>query len=488
MSKTQWKSNTTFLLAMIGAAVGLGNIWRFPYVFFNNGLGSFLIPYAIAILLLGLPAVLLEYAVGVKFKTSILSIYSRVNKKYQIIGWAIVFISFLLATYETGIMSWDLNYLVLSFTKSWGSNPDFFFNNVLLQTNNSLSGFFTVVPCLLIAIACIWFFLWYISHKDLNKGIGLFTSIFVPILFILCIGLAIYNMTLPGAYIGYREFFKPNWSLLLTYNLWVVAFGQILFTLSLGGGAIIAYSSHLPDGTNLTKNAITVILSNCAFELINAVGIFSLLGYLSYNTGLAFNEIITEGSGLAFVAFPQTFNLLGSVGFILGPLFFFSIMIAGLTTAVSDLEPIFDSVSDKFNISRKKSVTIMCIIGFLISILYSTQMSDLMIKLFDGAISNFALLFIIILECVIFGYIYNIDNLIEVLNQKTLIKVGNWWKYIIKYILPVFLTVLWILGIIDLLSSVDLFSAVVYIIILSSIIIIPFILTRIQNNKESISS
>ena len=118
MSKTQWKNNTTFLLAMIGAAVGLGNIWRFPYVFFNNGLGSFLIPYLIAILLLGLPAVLLEYAVGVKFKTSILSIYSRVNKKYQIIGWAIVFISFLLATYETGIMSWDLNYLILSFTKS----------------------------------------------------------------------------------------------------------------------------------------------------------------------------------------------------------------------------------------------------------------------------------------------------------------------------------------------------------------------------------
>lgn len=485
MSETQWKSNTTFLLAMIGAAVGLGNIWRFPYVFFNNGLGSFLIPYLIAILLLGLPAVLLEYAIGVKFKTSILTIYTKVNKKYQIIGWAIVFISFLLATYETGIMSWDLNYLILSFTKSWGANPDFFFNHVLLQTNTSLSGLFNIVPWLLIAIACIWIFLWYISHKDLNKGIGLFTTIFVPILFILCIGIAIYNMTLPGAYIGYMQFFNPNWSLLLSYNIWVAAFGQILFTLSLGGGAIIAYSSHLPDGTNLTKNAITVIFSNCAFELINAVGIFSLLGYLSYSTGFAFNEIITEGSGLAFVAFPQTFNLLGSIGFILGPLFFFSIMIAGLTTAVSDLEPIFETVSDQFNFSRKKSVTIICIIGFIISILYATQMSDLMIKLIDGAISNFALLFIIILECVIFGYIYNIDNLIEVLNQKTLIKVRVWWKYIIKYILPIFLTILWILGIIELLRSINLFSAIVYIIILSSILIIPFILSHYSKNNNS---
>ena len=478
--RTTWNSNLMFLLAMIGAAVGLGNIWRFPYVFFSNGQGAFLIPYLIAILILGLPFMLLEYSIGNKFKDSLSNTLERINGKFQIIAWAIALISFLIVSYYICIVGWDLNYLIFSFTKAWGSNPDAFFNNAVLHSTHSINGLFEIVPAILIAVLILWFILWYISHKDLNSGIGKFSSIFVPLLFVLGIGIAIYNMTLPGAWIGYMRFFQPDWSLLLNINMWLAAFGQVLFTLSLGSGVVLSYSSHLPDGTNFTKNAVTVILANCGFEIINAVGVFSVLGYMSYSTGVPFDSIITEGSGLAFVAFPQAFNIMGWPGYILGALFFFCILIAGITTVIANIEPLSDSISTKFNLTRRKTVTILVIVGAIISVFFTTALGDLLIKAVDGCLNNFALVFLVILECIIFAYIVGADELMDRLNRVTLFKVGSWWKVLVKYVIPIFLAFIWIVGVYELLLSLDFISMIVYCIVIIGLIVVPLILYNLS--------
>ena len=139
-NKNQWDSRLSFLLAMIGAAVGLGNIWRYPYVAYTNGGGSFIIPYLCAILILGLPFLILEYGVGFKFKTSLADTLKTINNKFEILGWFVALTAFLILAYYVCIVGWDLIYILLSLFKGWGLNPSNFYTISLLQSTNDLSG------------------------------------------------------------------------------------------------------------------------------------------------------------------------------------------------------------------------------------------------------------------------------------------------------------------------------------------------------------
>ena len=150
--KSEWNSNLAFMMAMIGSAVGLGNIWRFPNVLYSNGGGSFMIPYIVSLFLLGISFVLVEYAVGFKFKKSLARILFTISKKLEPVAWFILLVVFLITTYYVCVVGWDLIYIVLSFTKAWGSNPDLFFTNNVLQATDSISGLFTIVPAVLASV------------------------------------------------------------------------------------------------------------------------------------------------------------------------------------------------------------------------------------------------------------------------------------------------------------------------------------------------
>ncbi|MDL2246457.1 sodium-dependent transporter, partial [Methanobrevibacter sp. OttesenSCG-928-K11] len=414
-SNPEWDSSFAFLMAMIGSAVGLGNIWRFPYTLYSNGGGSFLIPYIIAIVVLGLPMLLLEYSVGYKFKTSLSNILHKIKPKFEYIGWFITLTIFLITSYYISIVGWDLIYFFLSFFKGWGADPNLFFVNSLLQQNNSLNGLFSVSPILIISTFAIWIVTWFICSKNINNGISKISKCLVPALFGMIVIIVFYSITLPGANIGYVAMFTPDWHVLSNLDIWIVAFGQILFSLSIGMGIIITYSSYLPKGSNLFNNAVTVIGANCGFEIFNAIGIFSILGFMSHVSGVGVNNLITEGTGLAFIAFPQVFNVMGDVAYILGPMFFLCILFAGITSLIALIEAIRYSISEKFNLSRKKATTIVCSIGFLISIIFTTGMGSYILGVFDGFLNNFALLLGVLFECIIFAWFYSVDDLIKCL-------------------------------------------------------------------------
>ena len=209
---------------------------------------------------------------------------------------------------------------------------------------------------------------------------------------------------------------------------------------------------------------------------------------MSYTTGLSFDQLITSGSGLAFVVFPQVFNILGDVGYILGPIFFFSILIAGITTAISYIEPLVDSFEHAFNMSRKKAVTIISFIGFAVSIIFTTAAGNLLITLFDDFLNNFALMIGIILQCIIFAHIYGTVDLKEVLNRYTWFNVGTWWDAIIKYILPILIAILWIIGVYDLIMEGNMETLLVYVIIAIVLIIVPFLLNFLDNKINKIDA
>lgn len=480
----QWNSNITFILAMIGSAVGLGNIWRFPNVLYSHGGGSFMIPYLVSLFLLGISFVLVEYAVGFRFKTSLSKILFKVHNKLEPVAWFVLTVVFLITTYYVCVVGWDLIYVILSFTKAWGSNPDTFFTNTVLQSNDSISGIFTIVPSVLVAIIAIWFTTWQIIKRDLNAGIGRVSEILLPLLCIIVVVIVIYSLTLPGASIGYSQLLTPDWSALTDLNVWLAAFGQIVFSLSLGMAIALTYASYLPEGSKLVDNALIVAFSNSGFEVFNSIGIFSILGFMTLTSGIPFNELVTEGTGLAFVVFPQVFNIMGSTSNIIAPMFFLCILFAGITSIIALLEGVCYSISDKFNFSRKKTATIVCIFGTLISSIFATGAGSMILGVFDAFLNNTALLFAVLLECIIFGWIYNFDKLIETLNKHSRIKVGKIWKAVIKYILPVCIFGLWIQGVLSTLSGEDPINMAIIYALAIAIVMVPIIFTKLPAKNE----
>lgn len=475
----QWDSRWSFIFAMIGCAIGLGNIWRFSYVVYSNGGGSFFIPYFVAIALMGIPFLILEYGVGFSFKRSFTEIFKSINPKFEFIAWILIFLIAIVLIYYMVIISWDMFYLMNSFSFSWGSDTAaYFVHNVGGSENLSKIGnFFIPIG---IGVIITWFILWFISHKSINKGIGVASKILIPSVFVIMIIIVIYALTLPGAMIGINALLNPNWMALTDINIWLVAFSQIIFSLGMGEAMAMTYASYLKDDAKLTDNVLIVIASNSSFEIFTAFGVFSILGFMSVTSGTPMVELVSEGTGLIFVVFPKIFDMMGIVGHILAPLFFLAVLFAGISSAFAFFEPIVGSISAKFNITRKRLVTILCIIGCACSLLLTCGISSYLVGIIDAFVNEFGILLLVAVQCIIFGWYYGAEKLIPIINRQSSIKIGKLWKNIIKYILPVFIFIIWIIGIITLFMNAKRFEVIVDIGIILLVLILSAIFYKIK--------
>ena len=316
---------TFFYFCNDWAAVGLGNIWRFSYVLYSNGGGSFFIPYLVAIFLMGIPFLILEYGVGFSFKDSFSNILKKINPKFEFIAWMLVLFVFTVVIYYMVILSWDVVYLASSFSFGWGSETGaFFVNSVAGNSNLSNTGHFFIPT--LICVVLLWIVLWFISHRDVDKGIGKISKILIPSLFIIMGFIIIYSLSLPGAGIGINALLSPDWFKLFDVNIWIVAFAQIIFSLSMGQAIAVTYASYLPENSRLTDNVLVVVASNSLFEIFVAFGVFSILGFMSMNSNISLDMLISEGTGLIFIVFPMIFNEMGIISRIIAPLLFLAIL------------------------------------------------------------------------------------------------------------------------------------------------------------------
>lgn len=453
-NENQWGSNLSFILAMIGSAVGLGNIWRYPYVLYANGGGAFYIPYIVAILVMGIPFLILEYGVGYNFRSSFPKAIRKINSKCEYLGWLLPVAVFMIMIYYSAILGWDGIYIILSFFKGWGADPNTFFTATLLQSSESYTGLLNFIPLIAVAMLVGWVIIWFISHKDLEKGLGKVSKVLVPLLFIIMIVIVGFSLTLPGASIGLAELFNPDWSLLTHFEIWMAAFGQIVFSLSLGMSIAFTYASYTKDDADLITNTISIALANSLFENFAALGVFSILGYMSLQSGTAVSELVTQGTGLVFIVYPTVFNVLGQWASVLGPLFFLTVYLAGLTSILSTIEPLSFSIQNKFTLSRRKTMTILCIVGAAISMIYATSFGGSLLGFVDTFINQIALLFGVIAECIIFAWVFKAENLIDFLNSRSkTIKLGKWWLIMVKYILPILISIIWVGGMFDVAKS-----------------------------------
>lgn len=438
-NREQWGSKLGFIIAAVGSAVGLGNIWRFPYIAYTNGGGAFLIPYFFAIFTAGIPLLILEYGLGHKYKGSTPLAIAKVKKKWEWLGWWPTINAFIILTYYSMILSWTVNYLRFSINKSWGTDTDTFFHVDFIKLTNSPFDFGGVILPILIGIAIIWFISWLICYKGIKAGIEKANKILLPALVIIMIIIAIRAVNLEGATEGLNTLFTPDWSKVMDPKVWVAAYGQVFFSLSLAVGIMITYSSYLPEKTDINNSAFMTAFANCGFEFLSAIAVFSILGFMASAKGVPMSEVASSGVGLAFVVFPAVFTEMGAVGTFLGVLFFLCLLFAGITSSVSLIEAVSAPFIDKFGWARNKVVAVICLIGFSIGTLYSTGAGLYLLDIIDNFINNYGVVVIGVLEVILIGWIVNPDIVREHTNEISYFKIGKWWNICVKFVTPTIL-------------------------------------------------
>lgn len=477
--QAQWDSSLSFIFAMIGAAVGLGNIWRFSYVLYSNGGGSFFIPYFVAIAIMGVPFLILEYGVGFSFKESFSKIMRKINPKFEVIAWILVLFVFIVTIYYMVILSWDLVYLLSSFTFHWGTDTAAYFVQSVGGSSNLSNASFLLIPTT-VGVLILWVVLWVISHRDVDKGIGMVSKLLIPALFVIMGIIIVYALTLPGASLGINTLLTPDWGMLLNINIWLAAFAQIIFSLSMGQAIALTYASYLPENSKLIDNVLIVVASNSLFEICTAFGVFSILGYMSTTSGTPMVQLVTEGTGLVFIVFPMIFNIMGPIGRILAPLLFLAILFAGVTSALGFFEPMLSSTSNKLGWSRKKTSTTLSIIGCAFSLLLTTGISSYLVGIIDSFVNEFGILILIGIQCIIFAWFYGVEHFLPALNEASTFKVGKLWTFIIKYLLPLVLIVMWVIGIVKLFATAKTFEIIIDLVIIVSVMAAAFVLTKVK--------
>lgn len=479
-SENQWNSKTKFIFSILAATLGMGSIWRLSYVIYSTGGGSFFIPYIIAIFVMGIPFLILEYGLGYSFRDSFTNVIDKINPKFEIIPWMILFSIFFVMMYYVVIIGWDIVYLVSSINFAWGSNPANFFVFNVGGSSDLSDSFYFLIPTV-ISIILIWVTVFIFSFKNLNEGMGKFSLVSVPLLLISIVIIVLYSVTLPGAEIGIAELLTPDWNMLLNVNIWIAAFTQIIFSLDVGMGIGITFSSYLPEGSKLTDYVFLVVGVNSLFELFSTVGVFSILGFMSFKSGIPIVQLVSEKTSLMFVVFPMIFNAMGEVGHIIAPMLFLAILFAGIGSSIGGMAPIIDSIMIKLNAKRSKVVAGVCAFGFLGSLIFTTNIGCYILSIVDIFTNQLVLLILIAIQCVLFTWDFDVNSLIPVLNENSTIKVGKFWKDIVKYALPIVLVFIWVTGNVSLYEGVNSFELVANIILAMILISVSVIFTKIKS-------
>lgn len=443
--RDQWNNKLGFLLAAIGSAVGLGNLWRFPYVAATNGGGAFLLPYLFAIITAGIPILILEYTMGKTYRGGAPVTWARINQKWEWVGWVQAMVAFVIGIYYFAIIVWVLSYVGFSFTEAWGADPTSFFIEYLGVTDSALH-LGGIQGNLVLPFIIIWAVTAFIMYKGISKGIEMVCRICLPILMVLTLILVIRGVTLPGAADGLEYMFKPDWAALKEPSVWVAAYGQIFYSLSIGFAIMLAYSSYLPKETDVVNSAFITATANHGFEVFAGIGVFSIMGYMAMQQGVAVEEVAASGIGLAFMTFPTAISSLPAFNGLIGVCFFGALLTAGVTSMVSILQAVVSSFHDKFDIDHKKAVTIVLVPTFILSVLFITGAGLNILDIVDAFINNIGVATGGVIEVILICWFFNPEKLRQEANQFSNFSIGKWWTYALKFVTVIVLGVMLIMN------------------------------------------
>jgi neurotransmitter:Na+ symporter, NSS family len=373
-NKMTWVKESGFIFAMLGSAVGFANILAFSAQCYRNGGGAFLIPFFAAVFMIGIPMLFLEGAIGKKYGLPIASAYGRIlPKKWKIFGWIAVLSCLTIGSFYSVLTSWSVAYTYFAATDSIPSDSAHFFQKVFLRDSGSIDTFNGISWTILISTVVVSIFTWIVNSKNIGSGVEKVCSFFLPLLFIIVTLFSIIVAFLPGAWDGFYYYLNPDFSKIMSFQLWRDVFGHVFFSFSLGIGIVVGYSRHTKQETNMKRAMIFVALGDVLISIIAGFAIFGCVGYMSQKTGTPFHEIVKSDSTfeMGFIIFPQILdNFADGIRPLVGAIFFFCVFIAGITGVFSIVESVAGNIEIEFSLPRQKAVTLSVIIMFCLSIFF----------------------------------------------------------------------------------------------------------------------
>ncbi len=430
-----WATRTGFILAAVGSAVGLGNIWRFPFAVGEGGGAAFLLVYLLFVAIIGFPAILVEFVIGRRTdRNPVGALKDLGHGAWRYIGYLFIITGFVIMSYYSVVAGWFLRYFTLGFTEGYAvDDPE-----AALGLFGSISTGLDALLFHAIFMAAVLI----VVGLGIRQGIELAVKVMVPAIIALLVGLALYAATMDGASAAYSYYLSPDFGVIVDewQTLLPLAAGQAFFTLSLGMGVMITYASYLGEDRNLSKDGLTII----GFD----TGIAILVGFV------VFPFIFTAGTdpqqetvGAIFVSLTQAFGEIPA-GQILGIIFFGTVAIAALSSAISILEVVVSYLIDEYQQDR---VTATAIVGGAIFLLGIPVTQDLIfLDLFDGAVDGILLVLGALLLVLFVGWVIP-DAATDELGKgiANLGSSGDVWIWLVRVPIVLVLVVSLALGIVD---------------------------------------
>jgi NSS family neurotransmitter:Na+ symporter len=438
--------------------VGLGNIWRFPGVAYENGGGAFLIPYLVALVTAGIPILFLDYALGHRFRGSAPTVFRRVGRQFgrwtESLGWFQVAIPFVIGLYYTVVIAWAVSYFVFSFDLRWGDDPTGFLVNDYLQSGDP--GFsLQFVPGVLFPLVLIWIAAIVVLVLGVAKGLQTVNYVFLPLLAVGFTILVVRALFLPGAADGLNALFTPKWDALGNPDVWIAAYSQIFFSLSIAFGIMITYASYRKRRANLTTPGLVVAFANSSFEILAGIGVFATLGFFAAQQGVSIDQLQNlTGVGLSFMTFPAIVSQMPG-GPLFGCLFFGSLAVAGFTSLISVLQVVCAAMQEKFGMSRARAAVTVGVVSTVLSVLlFATTTGLTALDVVDQFVNNIGVVSSAILMTVLVVWVLRRGGELRYhLSAISTFKVGGVWIALVGVVGPVVLAYMLIQRIIALITE-----------------------------------
>ncbi|MBE5948514.1 MAG: sodium-dependent transporter [Lachnospiraceae bacterium] len=452
MEKRQsWSSRLTFILAAVGSAVGLGNAWRFPGLAAKHGGGAFLLVYFIAMLVFGVPLLMMEISIGRKLKKGAAPAMRGINKKFEPIGWAATANAFVIVCYYAVVFAWVILMVFMSYKFAGMTGDAVSASNLFAETIETT---WTVkdygIPLILIIpFLLAWGSIFFcIRNGAQSVGKVVKYTVFLPVVFLVI--MAIKGITMPGAMDGIQKLFIPDFAALANPQLWIDAVGQVFYSLSIMMAIMFAYGSYLKEDSNVAVDAVIISFCDIGISILAGVVMFSTMGGVGMLDNMSDSGIVT-----AFIVYPQAIvSLAGSGVFnaIFGAVFYLCLVTLAIDSAFSIVEGVSASVADRFKLDPRKTTRNIVIIAAVISLIFITRAGLAWLDIVDKWANAYNLIIVGIMECIAIGWFFKPGKVLSEINRNTKkFKMPAWWFITsVKFVAPLLLTALFCWNLYDL--------------------------------------
>lgn len=459
--REKWSSRSAFILASIGSAVGLGNAWRFPGLAAKYGGGAFLFVYLVAMLVIGIPLLMMEISVARYTRQGAPGSMRAMNKKIEGVGWLAVSNGIGISIYYAAVFAWVILMFVLSFKFSGMTGNTDAASSLwaeTIKTTGTTTGFTTISWPVVGSLIAAWA-LCYVCIRNGTTSVGKVVKFTVTLPVICLLIMAIRGISLPGAMQGFAKLFIPEWKALADSNLWVDAIGQVFYSLSTSMAIMFAYGSFLNKDSNIVVDTIIIAFSDMFVSILAGIVMFTTMAGVGMLDNMSASGIAT-----AFIIYPQAIVKISNSGIfnmIFAFIFYFCLITLAIDSLFSIIEGISTALSDKFKLDKKKTTLRICIIEGVISLIYVTGAGLAVLDIVDYFINSYTLILTGILEMVAAGWFFKTTKILDELNRNTgSFKMPKWWFLpSIKVISPVVLAGLFIWNLVNLIKGGGIYGA-----------------------------